>query len=160
MAAADVLRASSAPAAMNSGRRQENKDACRIGQFEAGSCRAGPSPARGERLKQRRTGSDYGTYQLVGLLLGPACFAAMLLSPVPSGLSAAGWATAALGVWMAIWWATEALPLFATALLPLLFLPLLGILNLNDAAAPFANPVVFLLFGGFLIALAVERWNL
>ena len=84
----------------------------------------------------------------------------MLFSPVPSGLSAAGWATAALGVWMAIWWATEAVPLFATALLPLLFLPLLGILNLNKAAAPFANPVVFLLFGGFLIALAVERWDL
>ena len=84
----------------------------------------------------------------------------MLLSPAPSGLSAAGWATAALGVWMAIWWATEAVPLFATALLPLLFLPLLGISNLNAAAVPFANPVVFLLFGGFLIALAVERWNL
>ena len=83
-----------------------------------------------------------------------------MLAPAPSGLSAAGWATAALGVWMAIWWATEAVPLFATALLPLLFLPLLGISNLNAAAAPFANPVVFLLFGGFLIALAVERWNL
>jgi sodium-dependent dicarboxylate transporter 2/3/5 len=108
-------------------------------------------------LKQGLTGSNYETYQLVGLLLGPACFAAMLLSPVPSGLSAAGWATAALGVWMAIWWATEAVPLFATALLPLLFLPLLGILNLKEAAAPFANPVVFLLFGGFLIALAVRQ---
>jgi sodium-dependent dicarboxylate transporter 2/3/5 len=117
-------------------------------------------PGAGGRLKQGQTGSDYKTYQLVGLLLGPACFAAMMLAPAPSGLSAAGWATAALGVWMAIWWATEAVPLFATALLPLLFLPLLGISNLNAAAAPFANPVVFLLFGGFLIALAVERWNL
>ena len=111
-------------------------------------------------MKQGPTGSDYKNYQLVGLLLGPACFAAMLLSPAPSGLSAAGWATAALGVWMAIWWATEAIPLFATALLPLFFLPLLGISNLNAAAVPFANPVVFLLFGGFLIALAVERWDL
>ena len=117
-------------------------------------------PGAGGRLKQGQTGSDYKTYQLVGLLLGPACFAAMMLAPAPSGLSAAGWATAALGVWMAIWWATEAVPLFATALLPVLFLPLLGISNLNAAAAPFANPVVFLLFGGFLIALAVERWNL
>ena len=125
-------------------------------QFLPGSSR----PGAGGSLKQGLTGSDYRTYQLVGLLLGPACFAAMLLSPVPSGLSAAGWATAALGVWMAIWWATEAIPLFATALLPLLFLPLLGISNLNAAAAPFANPVVFLLFGGFLIALAVERWDL
>jgi sodium-dependent dicarboxylate transporter 2/3/5 len=111
-------------------------------------------------LKQGPTGSDYKTYQLVGLLLGPACFAAMLLVPTPAGLPAAGWTTAALGVWMAIWWATEAIPLFATALLPLVFLPLLGISNIDQAAAPFANPVVFLLFGGFLIALAVERWNL
>ena len=104
--------------------------------------------------------TEYKTYQLVGLLLGPICFAALLLAPAPSGLSAGGWAVAALGVWMAIWWATEAVPLFATALLPLLFLPLLGISDLGAAAAPFANPVVFLLFGGFLIALAVERWNL
>lgn len=111
-------------------------------------------------MTQDHTVSHYKTYQLVGLLLGPMCFAAMMLSPAPAGLSATGWMTAALGVWMAIWWATEAVPLFATALLPLLLLPLLGISDLKAAAAPFANPVVFLLFGGFLIALAVERWNL
>jgi sodium-dependent dicarboxylate transporter 2/3/5 len=109
---------------------------------------------------QRDGEAGYKTYQLVGLLLGPACFAAMLLMPAPAGLSAAGWATAALAVWMAIWWATEALPLFVTALLPLIMLPLLGIADLKAAAAPFANPVVFLLLGGFLIGLAVERWNL
>ena len=55
---------------------------------------------------------------------------------------------------------TGAVGLFATALLPLVMLPLLGIATLDKAAVPFANPVVFLLFGGFLIALAVERWNL
>jgi sodium-dependent dicarboxylate transporter 2/3/5 len=111
-------------------------------------------------LTQDHTVSHYKTYQLVGLFLGPVCFVAMLLSPAPAGLSDVGWATAALGVWMAIWWASEAIPLFATAVLPLLFLPLLGVLNLEQATAPFANPVVFLLFGGFLIALTVERWNL
>lgn len=111
-------------------------------------------------LGQREGGAEYRPYQSAGLLLGPLCFAAMLLAPAPSGLSPAGWATAAFAVWMAIWWATEALPLFVTALLPLVMLPLLGISNVNTAAAPFANPVVFLLFGGFLIALAVERWNL
>lgn len=111
-------------------------------------------------LGQSGTGGEYRSYQLVGLTLGPACFAAMLLAPAPAGLSPAGWATAALAVWIAIWWATEALPLFVTALLPLVMLPLLGISNINQAAAPFANPVVFLLLGGFLIALAVERWNL
>jgi solute carrier family 13 (sodium-dependent dicarboxylate transporter), member 2/3/5 len=111
-------------------------------------------------LKQEPTNAGHKTYQLVGLLLGPACFTGMALIPAPAGLPAAGWAAAALGVWMAIWWATEAVPLFATALLPLIFLPLLGISHLNAAAAPFANPVVFLLFGGFLIALTMERWNL
>ena len=111
-------------------------------------------------MSKQELGPDYRTYQLVGLLLGPICFTAMLLAPAPAGLSPAGWATAALAVWMAVWWATEALPLFVTALLPLVMLPLLGISSLNDAAIPFANPVVVLLCGGFLIALAVERWDL
>lgn len=94
----------------------------------------------------------YKTYQLVGLFLGPICFVVLLLSPAPSGLSPTGWTAAAVAVWIAVWWATEALPLFATALLPLVLLPLLGIADLGAAAAPFANPVVFLLLGGFLIA--------
>jgi sodium-dependent dicarboxylate transporter 2/3/5 len=111
-------------------------------------------------LEEGRAGRDYKTYQLIGLMLGPLAFAALALSPAPAGLSAAGWATAALAAWMAIWWATDTLPLFVTALLPLVLLPLLGIADINAAAAPFANPVVFLLLGGFLIALAVERWNL
>jgi sodium-dependent dicarboxylate transporter 2/3/5 len=111
-------------------------------------------------LEQGRTAADYKTYQLVGLLLGPIVFLAVLLSPTPAGLSDTGWATAALALWMAIWWATEALPLFVTALLPIVMVPLLGIADIHAAARPFANPVVFLLFGGFLIALAVERWDL
>lgn len=111
-------------------------------------------------VEQGQTAAGYRSYQIAGLLLGPTGFLAVLLSPTPAGLSATGWATAALAVWMAIWWATEALPLFVTALLPILIVPLLGIANVHAAAAPYANPVVFLLFGGFLIALAVERWNL
>jgi sodium-dependent dicarboxylate transporter 2/3/5 len=111
-------------------------------------------------FKEGRGEQDYKTYQLIGLLLGPLAFAALYLSPAPAGLSAPGWATAALAVWMAIWWTTDALPLFVTALLPLVFFPLLGIANIGAAAAPFADPVIFLLLGGFLIGLAVERWNL
>lgn len=111
-------------------------------------------------LEEGRAAHDYKTYQLVGLVLGPLAFAALYLSPAPSGLSAPGWATAALAVWMAIWWMTDAIPLFVTALLPLIFLPVLDIANIAAAAAPFADPVIFLLLGGFLIGLAVERWNL
>jgi hypothetical protein len=62
-------------------------------------------------FKEGRAGQNYKTYQLVGLLLGPLAFAALYLSPTPAGLSAPGWATAALAVWMAIWWTTDALPL-------------------------------------------------
>jgi hypothetical protein len=102
----------------------------------------------------------YQTYQFVGLLLGPSLFVLLLMLPAPSGLSPAAWATAAVAVWMAIWWATEALPLAATALLPLVLMPLLGISNVQQAAAPFANPLIYLFLGGFLIALAVQRWGL
>jgi len=67
---------------------------------------------------------------------------------------------AALAVWMAVWWATEATPLFVTALLPLVLIPLLGVADIRAASAPYANPVIYLLLGGLLIALAFERWNL
>jgi sodium-dependent dicarboxylate transporter 2/3/5 len=111
-------------------------------------------------FNEGRAAQDYKAYQIIGLLLGPLAFAALYLSPAPAGLSALGWATAALAVWMAIWWTTDAIPLFVTALLPLIFFPVLGIANIASAAAPFADPVIFLLLGGFLIGLAVERWNL
>jgi solute carrier family 13 (sodium-dependent dicarboxylate transporter), member 2/3/5 len=65
-----------------------------------------------------------------------------------------------VAVLMAVWWATEALPLAATALVPLVLFPLLGIFDVQQTAAPFANPLIFLFLGGFLIALAVQRWNL
>ncbi len=72
----------------------------------------------------------------------------------------AAWRTAALALLLAVWWMTEALPLGATSLLPLVLIPLLGIAPGEDAAAPYANPTVFLFLGGFLIALAVERCGL
>ena len=70
------------------------------------------------------------------------------------------WRAAAAGLWMAIWWATEAIPVPATAFLPLVLFDPLGIASIRDAAAPYANPTIYLFFGGFLMALALERWNL
>lgn len=70
------------------------------------------------------------------------------------------WRTAAVGLFMATWWITEAVPIPATALTPLLLFPLLDILPIGAAAAPFANPVIFLFLGGFVIALAMERHGL
>ena len=94
------------------------------------------------------------------MFLGPVVALAMLLSDAPAGLSEAGWTTAAIGVLMATWWATEAVPIAITALLPLAAFPLLGIANMQDTAAPYANKVIYLFLGGFIIALAMQRWDL
>jgi sodium-dependent dicarboxylate transporter 2/3/5 len=96
----------------------------------------------------------------VGLVLGPAASLVMLAAGPPAGLEPAAWHTAAVAVLMAVWWMTEAVPIPATALLPLALFPLLGVAKVREAAAPFAHPLVFLLMGGFLIALAMQRWNL
>lgn len=95
-----------------------------------------------------------------GLLLGPLALAATLLAPPPAGLSAAGWHAAGVGLLMAIWWITEPIPIPATSLLPLLLFPLLGVATMDAAASPYANPLIFLFLGGFLLALAMQRWGL
>ncbi len=96
----------------------------------------------------------------IGLVLGPLIFAAMLLAGPPAGMAADTWTVAALTVLMALWWVTEALPIPATALLPVAVLPSLGATSFAEAAAPYANPLIFLFLGGFMIALAIQRWNL
>ena len=97
---------------------------------------------------------------LVGFSLGPAVFLLLLLLPPPSGMTMEAWRTAAVGILMAVWWISEAIPIPVTALLPLVLFPVLGVASIGEATAPFANPVVFLSMGGFLIALAMQRWNL
>ncbi len=87
-------------------------------------------------------------------------FVAMLLLPAPGDLSPAAWSVAALGALMAIWWISEAIPIPATALLPIVALPLLGVGSIGQATAPYANPLIFLFMGGFMIALAMQRWGL
>ncbi|MFW5947313.1 MAG: SLC13 family permease [Gemmatimonadota bacterium] len=100
------------------------------------------------------------TRRIAGLLGGPGLFAALLLVPPPAGMSDAAWHTAAVGLLMAVWWVTEALPIPATALLPLALFPLLDVGPIGDAAAPYAHPIIFLFMGGFMIARAMERWGL
>ena len=94
----------------------------------------------------------------VGVWLGPALFILILILPLP--LPDAARRTAAVAALMSAWWLTEAIPLAATALLPLVLLPTLGVLSATDAAAPYASPVVFLFMGGFLVAVAMQRWGL
>lgn len=99
-------------------------------------------------------------YQDIGVYMGPAIALIMLLIGPQGGLSVEAWRTAALGLWMAVWWATEATPVGVTAFIPLIFFAPLGITTLQKAAAPYANPIIYLYLGGFLIALAMQRWNL
>jgi len=108
-----------------------------------------------QRLREARQ-----RYQDVGIYLGPAVTVLMLLIGPQGGLSDAAWRTAALGLWMAIWWATEARPVGVTAFIPLIFFAPLGITTLHKAAAPYANPILYLYLGGFLLALAMQRWDL
>lgn len=63
-------------------------------------------------------------------------------------------------LWIAIWWVSEAAPLSVTALLPIVLFPVTGVVSVSDATTPYADPIVFLLLGGFLLALSIERWNL
>jgi sodium-dependent dicarboxylate transporter 2/3/5 len=98
--------------------------------------------------------------QRFGLLLGLLAFGLALLIPPPEGLSLEGWRTAAVALLMATWWMTEAIPIPATGLVPLALFPTLGILDASDAAAPYANELIFLFMGGFLLAVAMQRWGL
>jgi sodium-dependent dicarboxylate transporter 2/3/5 len=100
------------------------------------------------------------TRQRIGLAAGPLILVVLLLLAPPAGMSPAAWRTAAVGVFMACWWMTEAVPIPVTALLPLVLFPLLGILPVGATSAPYANPVVFLFMGGFVLALALERHRL
>jgi len=96
----------------------------------------------------------------LGLWAGLALFAAMLMLPAPAAMPAAAWHTSAIVVLMAVWWMTQALPLTATALVPFLAFPLLGIMNASETAASYYSPILFLVLGGAIIALAIERTGL
>ena len=106
-------------------------------------------PSRGTRTRGQR----------VGLALGPALFALLLifdLDPVRPEVTR----MAAVAILMATWWITDAIPLFATALLPLILYPLLGIARTGDTAPVYFNSTIVLFLGGFMIALTMEKWNL
>ncbi len=106
-------------------------------------------PGRGRRTRGQR----------IGLFLGPALFVFLLffeLDPERPEVTR----MAAVAVLMATWWITDAIPLFATALLPLILYPLLGIERTGDTAPVYFNSTIVLFLGGFMIALTMEKWNL
>jgi solute carrier family 13 (sodium-dependent dicarboxylate transporter), member 2/3/5 len=96
----------------------------------------------------------------LGLMLGPLLFVLILASPKPPALTGDAWIVVALAALMACWWMTEAVPMAMTAMLPIIILPLTGVSSVKEATNPFAEPIIFLLLGGFIIALAIEKWGL
>lgn len=96
----------------------------------------------------------------VGLLLGPLSFILILFFATPDGLSPEGVAMMAATSWVAIWWITEAVPIAATSLLPLVLLPLLGVMGIKETSVAYADPMVLLYMGGFMIAVTIEKWSL
>lgn len=100
------------------------------------------------------------TTKRIGLLLGPIIFIIIRLFFYPEGLSNNANGILASTVWIAIWWITEAIPIAATALLPIVLFPLTGSLDIGSTTASFGHKFVFLYLGGFIIAIAIEKWNL
>ena len=96
----------------------------------------------------------------IGLLLGPMVFVLIRYFLQLEGLSDQANAVLASTLWIAIWWITEAIPIAATSLLPIILFPLSGALPLADTTSSFGHRFVFLYLGGFILALAIEKWNL
>ncbi|MGI9243430.1 MAG: SLC13 family permease, partial [Verrucomicrobiales bacterium] len=93
-------------------------------------------------------------------IAGPVVFFLILWGVNPEGLSPAGKAVLASTAWIAIWWVTEAVPIAATALLPVVLFPLTGALDLKVATAQYGHRYIFLYIGGFLLAIGIEKWGL
>lgn len=96
----------------------------------------------------------------IGLLLGPALFILTRYALHLDGLSDQGNAVLACTLWVATWWITEAMPIAATSLLPIILFPLSGALPLDDTTTSFGHRYIFLYLGGFILALSIEKWNL
>ncbi len=96
----------------------------------------------------------------IGFWAGPAMFLIIYFFLHPGDMPPQAVAVLAITTWIAIWWITEPIPLPATSLLPIILFPVMGILKLGVTTASYADPIVFLYIGGFLIAIAIEKTGL
>ena len=103
---------------------------------------------------------EFGKSKVFGYIVGPAIFLAMLFIPPPGDMPPAAWKVAAITILMAIWWVTEAIPIPATSLLPIILFPLMGIMPSSAATLPYANHLIYLFMAGFFLAVTMEKWNL
>lgn len=119
-----------------------------------------PKSTNGQGGGNEKEPRSYTSRQLIGLFLGPLLFLLTLLLFKPEGLSAQGVAVLASTIWIATWWITEAIPIPVTSLLPLVLFPLTQGLEMKVTASSYGDETIFLFMGGFMIALAMEKWNL
>lgn len=103
---------------------------------------------------------SYTKAQIIGLILGPLLFTLTLLFLESGSLDSAGVFVVAATLWIATWWITEAIPIPATSLLPLILFPMGGVMTNSATASFYGNDIIFLFLGGFLLAVAMEKWNL
>ncbi|MGJ3235839.1 SLC13 family permease [Marivirga sp.] len=98
--------------------------------------------------------------QYIALALGPIVFITIQWANPQFWFPEIGWDVFSIALWMIIWWIFEAIPIFATALLPMILFPITGVFSLVDATSPYASPIIFLFMGGFMLALAMEKHQL
>ena len=107
------------------------------------------------------SGREHSVIKQIGLWAGPLVFFLMLLtSGSQETMPREAWLVAGVGIWMATWWSTEAIPVAATAFIPLVSFPLLQVMPVKAVAQSYAHPTIFLFMGAFVLALAVEKWSL
>lgn len=99
-------------------------------------------------------------YRLIGFLAGPLLFIGLIFFTPETLIDTAAAKTLAVTAWMIVWWISEAAPIPVTALIPLVSFPFLGVMNMQEAASPYAHPIIFLFMGGFLLAIALEKHRL
>ena len=102
----------------------------------------------------------YNKLQMTGLILGPLLFVLTLLFLQTDGLDSNGVFVVASALWIATWWMTEAIPIPATSLMPLFLFPMGGVMESDEVSSAYGADIIFLFLGGFLLAVAMEKWNL
>ena len=94
------------------------------------------------------------------LISGPLLFIILQYLDPPSGMPDKAYNLLSITLWMAIWWVTESVPIAITALLPIILFPMTGAVDLETTTASFGHKYIFLYMGGFMLAIAIEKWNL
>ena len=108
-----------------------------------------------------QSSADHSRLKQAGLWMGPIVALAMFISAAwQDTMPHNAWIVAGVGLWMAVWWSTEAIPVAATAFIPLVSFPLLQVMPVKAVAQSYAHPTIFLFLGAFLLALSVEKWAL